>query len=71
MVSKKISYEEMIQETIDYITLFVQPKSQKSFSYHEALFNQTGLDATEATKEDLLSFIHKKIDSDLNVSFRK
>jgi len=63
---KKLSYEEMIQETIDYITLFVQPKSQKSFSYHEALFNQTGLDATEATKEDLLSFIHKKIDSDLN-----
>ncbi len=63
---KNLSYEGMIQETIDYISLFVEPKDQKTFSYHEALLNQTGIDAADATKEDLLSFIHQKIDRELN-----
>jgi lysyl-tRNA synthetase class 2 len=53
------SYEEMMEETIDFVSLFVGNLPRSSISYREAFRTYAGLDPYEATLADLIGALKK------------
>ncbi|MCH9633869.1 MAG: Elongation factor P--(R)-beta-lysine ligase [Chlamydiae bacterium] len=64
---QKLSFESLIKETLEYIYLFIRPKTETILSYQEALFRFTGLNSNSSSREELIDYVHKKIDK--NMSF--
>jgi elongation factor P--(R)-beta-lysine ligase len=54
------SFEEMIAETCEFISLFVGPLPVEVYSYKEMFLRYTGINPFEATCDELLGFIAKK-----------
>lgn len=61
---KNLSFEELIDETLEFIQLFVSPQSVQKITYCDALYQATGLD-TQASKEELIQYIHTHLDPTL------
>ncbi len=56
-----ITFEEMIQETFDFVKLFIGDHPTISITYKDAIQRYAGFDYTSATNEDLWRYI-KKLD---------
>jgi elongation factor P--(R)-beta-lysine ligase len=54
------SFEEMIEETCDFISLFVGEIPREICSYKEIFLRHTGIDPFTATTETLLQYIEKQ-----------
>jgi len=54
------SFQQMIDETLDFIKLFLGNIPHQIISYKEAFIQYTGLDYTKATDDQLLEFIEKQ-----------
>jgi lysyl-tRNA synthetase class 2 len=52
--------DQMIDETLSYIRLFLDEKKEGRFTYEEALKKYTGLDLKTLTKETLLCYMEKR-----------
>jgi lysyl-tRNA synthetase class 2 len=63
---KQLSYEELIEETLEFIRLFFIPRKINRISYREAFLLGTNLDYTVADQAKLMEYIHKEIDPSLN-----
>lgn len=55
-----ISFETMIQETVDFIRLFVGPLSSSTISYREAFIKYAGFDYLYASIAYLLQYLKEK-----------
>ena len=53
-----ISFEAMIEETLDFIRLFLGPLPSSTYSYRQ-LFQDIGIDYQHASQKELLSFLQK------------
>lgn len=59
-----ISLDQMIQETIDFISLFLGPLPFKTLSYRQLFLTYTGIDYVNSSEKDLMTYIQqKKIES--------
>lgn len=54
------TFEELIDETIDFIRLFLGPLSFQKLSYRDAFRNYAGIDYLPATCEELEQFLREK-----------
>lgn len=52
------SFEKMIEETLDFIRLFLGPLPANTYSYRQ-LFQNLGIDYLHATQEELLTVLYK------------
>lgn len=52
------SFSQMIEETLDFIRLFLGPLSSSTLSYRAAIQQKTGIDYLTATCESLLNYLH-------------
>lgn len=57
---RRISYPEMIQETADFIRLFLGDLPLEIISYQEAFLTHCNLHPHRATTQELLQFIHSQ-----------
>jgi elongation factor P--(R)-beta-lysine ligase len=55
-----IPFEKMIEETVDYVRLFLGPLPCRTISYREAFKTYLGIDYVTQTEEDLYAFILSK-----------
>ena len=62
-----IQYKNFIQEVIEYISLFISFKEVKTFSYHELLFQETGIDCFEVSLESLQKYILQNLPYEGNI----
>lgn len=62
---KQLSYEELIEETLDFIQLFFTPRNINKISYREAFLLGTNIDYTVADGAQLREYTHKEIDPSL------
>lgn len=51
------AFEEMIEETLDFIRLFLGPLPQTTLSYRDAIKKYTGLDYVQASVDELAEFL--------------
>jgi elongation factor P--(R)-beta-lysine ligase len=51
--------EEMIEETLDFIRLFLGPLDSYTVSYRDLFLQETGLDYITVSEQDLISYIQK------------
>lgn len=56
---KGFSYEEMIEETADFIRLFLGPLPLRTLSYRQAFQQYLQIDSTTATAEELFAALQK------------
>lgn len=49
-------FEEMIQETIDFMTIFLGKQPLKKFTYRETFYSFTGLDIAICSDKELINF---------------
>lgn len=54
------SFTDMIEETIEFIRLFVGPLSYTTISYREALQRYAGFDYTKMSEKELLCYLDEK-----------
>lgn len=54
------SFEQMIEETVQFISLFLGDLPHRIMSYRELFLQYTGIDYTIATKGELFSYIKKQ-----------
>jgi lysyl-tRNA synthetase class 2 len=54
------SLDQMIEETLDFITLFLQPSMIKRMTYREAFKSYAGIDYVYATCEELIHLLESK-----------
>lgn len=59
---KEIPFEQIIQDTIAFIQLFVSDMPYKVISYRKLLRECTGIDYVTTGEEELCSYIEKKMD---------
>lgn len=52
------SFEKMIEETLDFIRLFLGPLPSNTYTYRQ-LFQNLGIDYLHATREELLAILYK------------
>lgn len=52
-----ITFEEMINETLDFIRLFLGPIPATTISYREAILKYTGIDYVKATEKELFDYL--------------
>lgn len=55
-----IPFETMIQETVDFIKLFLGNLPHRTISYREAFQQYCQIDYLSASNEDLINYLHKK-----------
>lgn len=55
-----MSLEPFIEETLDFIRLFLNTLPSQTLSYRDALKMHTGIDYLQADNHDLLQFLHKQ-----------
>jgi elongation factor P--(R)-beta-lysine ligase len=53
------TFEEMIDETLDFIRLFLGELEAEQLTYRDAFLNHLGIDYTTQTEKDLLEFAQK------------
>lgn len=56
-----LSFEEMIEETFDFIQLFLAPQPRSIISYRDAIIKYTGIDYVTASEEELADFLKKDL----------
>lgn len=54
------SFEQMIQETVDFIHLFLNPLPLRIVSYRQIFLETTGIDYVTASKEELVGYLKQK-----------
>lgn len=54
------SFEDLIEETLAFIRLFLGPLPKETLTYRQALLQSTGLDYTVVTPQDLISWLAKE-----------
>lgn len=55
-----VSFDEIINETLDFIRLFLGPLPSSTLSYRTLFKTYTGFDYLEKTEEELLGFLQEK-----------
>lgn len=55
-----MSFPEMIQETVDFVRLFVGNLPTSTISYREAFQRYAGIDYLKISNEELLNYLHKQ-----------
>lgn len=63
-----LSYEGMIEETIDFVRLFFPIGEVTTYSYHQALLKYTGIDYAKASSQDLIDYIKQHLTLDWDLS---
>lgn len=58
---RDFSFQEMIEDTLGLISLFIPNQEASVYSYHELFKDKTSLCATSATKSELLAFIQSNL----------
>ena len=53
-----MEFKDLIEETIDFIRLFVGPLPYELISYREAILRHTGLDYVKSSNEKLLDYLN-------------
>ncbi len=54
------SFQQMIEETLDFIRLFVGPLPSQTISYREAFERYAGIDYVHASREALLAYLEER-----------
>lgn len=57
---KGMSLEEMIQETVDFICLFLSPLPFQIITYRDLFLKYTGIDYVKASESDLMTYIETR-----------
>ncbi len=65
---EKLDYSALINETIDFVKLFVDVNEVQTFSYRQVLLEKTGIDYVHATLQDLKDYIIKNLNFEADLS---
>ncbi|MCH9632947.1 MAG: Elongation factor P--(R)-beta-lysine ligase [Chlamydiae bacterium] len=65
---QKLDYPALINETIDFVKLFVDVNQIQTFSYREILLEKTGIDYVDASLQELKDYVQENLNFKVDLS---